>query len=87
MNLKEEFEQYKKESIRWMVGDFYDQAAQNEFNIDPNFEYEDDNSFRKYDPTKFQAALELMIHRHDAMYGITWDTIDYYLNELCLKEK
>jgi len=79
------FEQYKKESIRWTVDDFCEQAASNEFNIDPNFEYKNDDSFRKYDPTKFQYALELMIHKHDAMYGISWDTIDFYLNEYCLK--
>lgn len=34
-------------------------------------------------PTKERAQeiLDEMMHRHDCNYGITWDTIDHYLEE------
>jgi len=40
-----------------------------------------------YDPDKFENALYEMMRRHDATIGITWDTVDYYLDEYCLKDK
>lgn len=38
-----------------------------------------------YDESKFENALKIMIEKHDANIGITWDTIDYYLDEHCKK--
>ena len=40
-----------------------------------------------YDESKFEEALDRMIHKHDAEYGITWESIKYYLNEMCVKEE
>lgn len=40
-----------------------------------------------YDESKFEEALNRMIHKHDAEYGITWESIKYYLNEMCIKEE
>ena len=42
---------------------------------------------KTYDSTKFQKALELTISNHDAETGITWETLRFYLNEHCLKDK
>ncbi len=63
--LQEEFEQYKKESIKWSVEDFLGQELDG------------------YSITEEQAqeALEDMIHNHDCTIGITWETIDYYIEE------
>ena len=59
--------------IGWSVEDFKYQASKQK---DPSI----------YDETKFQNALDIMINKHDAIIGITWETINYYLNEYCLKE-
>ena len=40
-----------------------------------------------FDESKFAEALDRMIHKHDAEYGITWESIKYYLNEMCVKEE
>lgn len=63
--LKEEFEKYKKESIKWVVDDFlsYDQ---DEYDITEE---------------QAQTALESMIYHHDASEGINWETIYYYIEE------
>lgn len=34
-----------------------------------------------YDRSKFSGALLAMVRQHDASLGITWDTIDTYLDE------
>lgn len=39
-----------------------------------------------YDESKFQEALDKMIDKHDAQYGISWITVDYWLDELCRKD-
>jgi hypothetical protein len=73
--LEEEFEQYKKHSISWSIEDFETQAANR-----------CDGEWKNvYDETKFEETLENMIRHHDAIIGITWDTIDYYLEEYCRK--
>ena len=36
-----------------------------------------------YNKEMFSEALRIMIERHDATVGITWDTIDYYLETYC----
>ena len=61
--LDRQFEQYKKESIKWSIYDFIDYDG---------YEISEDNA---------QAALEEMIDRHDANNGITWQTVEYYLQE------
>ena len=64
-DLLAEFEQYKRESIKWSVEDFtlyeHDKYTINE--------------------EQAQEALERMIARHDATMGISWDTIAYYITE------
>jgi hypothetical protein len=60
-------------SVTWSVEDFEGIANSQE---DPNI----------YDPLKFESALLRMINNHDSGYGITWNTIDFYLFEYCLKD-
>lgn len=74
--LVKEFEQYKKESIKWSIEDFEDIAIIGE-------ECEDGIIKTIYDRSKFQYALELMIREHDCNYGIVWETIEDYLDEYC----
>lgn len=64
-DLKQEFEQYKKESIKWSRYDILDHGLEG------------------YRITERQAqyALEAMIKNHNAEYGITWDTVEYYIEE------
>lgn len=38
-----------------------------------------------YDKSEFEYALDNMIANHDAEYGICWETIKCYLNEMCSK--
>jgi len=64
-SLLREFEQYKRESIKWSVEDFT--------------EYEHDKY--TINEEQAQEALERMIRKHDACIGITWDTIEYYIGE------
>ena len=71
---REEFEDYKARSIVWSVADFEDRSSIEKFN---NY---------KFDKTKFSLALKLMIKDHDANTGITWDTVDYYLDTYCRKD-
>jgi len=41
-----------------------------------------------YDERRFSEALENMIQKHDAELGITWVTVNYYLDEYCkIKDK
>lgn len=63
--LLQEFEQYKKESIKWSIEDF------TEYNH-PIYEINKEQA---------QEALEDMIHHHDANYGISWNTIEHYIGE------
>ena len=75
-------EEKDKRSIVWSVDDFITQAEQ---------------SFSKYiearcwqdiyDESKFQNALYEMIRKHDCNNGITWDSINFYLDEYCLKKE
>ena len=64
-SLLKEFEQYKKESVKWSVEDFT--------------WYEHDTY--TINEEQAQDALERMINKHDASIGITWDTIEYYICE------
>lgn len=69
--LKAEFEQYKKESIKWGAEDFIDRAK------DIGYEISED---------KAQECLEEMIDNHDCNNGITWDTLDYYIEQHGIKK-
>jgi hypothetical protein len=66
-----EFQQYKKESIKWSVQDF--------------IEYND--SAYTIDKEAAQEALEDMIKHHDASYGITWNDVAYYIEEYGTEKK
>ena len=87
----------KETSITWTVEDFIYRAFQKEYddfndfmkmdNIN-NTSIEDAKKYlKKYDADKFEDALYDMIRHHDAEIGITWDTIDTYLDNDCLKDK
>ena len=58
--------------IIWSVEDFYNQAEELTTLYGHNF-----------DETKFEETLHLMIRKHDANVGITWETITEYLLEYC----
>lgn len=68
--LQVEFEQYKKESIKWSIEDIiYDSCGD---------EDENGNPIRLLTDEQGQEILENMIRHHDATLGINWDTIDVY---------
>ena len=82
-------EEKDKRSMVWSVDDFIIQAENNWENTKKSFGdiYKDATCWQDvYDESKFQNALYEMIRKHDANYGITWDTIDFYLDEYCLKK-
>jgi len=70
--IEEELTEKLGNSIVWGVADFEMMATQME---DPD----------SYDPKLYPVGLERMIHKHDASYGITWDSVEYYLDEYCKK--
>ena len=57
----------------WCVDDFEQRAKELE------------GLFQKklYDRNKFKQALQAMMGRHDCNLGISWDTLDAYLDEYC----
>lgn len=59
--------------IGWSILDFESQAQ-----VD-----EDATGLTLYYRSKFPEALEAMIYKHDCNNGITWDTINYYLDTYC----
>jgi hypothetical protein len=63
--LLKEFEQYKRESIKWDVEDFTEYE---------HYKY-------TITKEQAQEALESMIRKHDASIGINWDVVEYYLTE------
>ena len=70
--LEKEFEQYRKESVKWSIEDFIGRAKETGYRISK---------------AKAQDALEDMIHHHDAEYGICWTTLDYYIQQYGTKLK
>ena len=62
-NLQREFEQYKRESVKWSVEDFIGSA------VDLGYELTREQA---------QEALEDMIASHDPTIGITWDTVYFW---------
>jgi len=57
---------YKAESIKWSTADFT--------------EY--DHPTHTITEEQAQEALEAMIDNHDANYGITWNTVEYYITQM-----
>lgn len=70
-DLSKEFEQYKKESVKWSVEDFLSLEVEG-FRINQE---------------QAQEALERMIQKHDAGLGISWDTLEYYYEEYGTKDE
>jgi len=67
-------------SVTWSVEDFAYRASELE-------SYDDRIRLSEiYDPDKFEDALKTMIRKHDAGTGITWDTIDFWLDEMCRRD-
>lgn len=67
--LQKENKELKKQlqnSITWSVEDFLGYDTNGKYTITPE---------------QAQEALNHMIRKHDASMGITWDTIEYYLQE------
>lgn len=60
-----QFEQYKKESVKWCADDV--------------LWFAQDNYTQTLTKDEAQEILERMIHFHDAEIGITWDTIRAYI--------
>ena len=65
LDVKTEFEQYKRESVKWSVEDLLGRAEI------LNYELTDEQA---------QDALEDMIRKHDCTIGITWDTVDFWVD-------
>lgn len=66
-------EEIGSKSVSWDVEDFRSRAQ----------ERRGEDWKKVYDETKFQEALERMIDKHDAELGISWITIDFFLDEFC----
>jgi hypothetical protein len=70
--------------IYWSVEDFENQAKQR-YDIHlkdyPKAETWED----VYDKETFEDALESMIDNHDCNYGISWETVNFYLDEESLR--
>lgn len=59
-------EQYQRESIKWGAEDFMHRAKEIGYTISR---------------AKAQDSLEEMIRRHDCNHGITWETLDFYIQQ------
>jgi hypothetical protein len=60
--------------VFWHIDDFESKAQGIE---------ENNGGKKMYDREQFEYALDQMIYKHDCEYGITWYSVDYYLNEYC----
>ena len=75
--LQSEFEQFRRESIKWSVEDFtgyYKEHYHEHFK-------EKGKTKLKLTDQKAQDMLIEMINNHDASLGITWDTIESMLDQ------
>lgn len=68
--LKQEFNQYKKESIKWSVEDF------TEYNHEEYTITEE----------QAQKALECMIRHCDSQFGLSWHDVSYWIEEFGTKK-
>lgn len=85
-SLQDEIKERRAVSVSWGIADFESRAMQQfEFlDKDELVELGNPTSWEQvYDNSKFDKALKEMIQRHDATIGITWETIDFWLDELC----
>lgn len=64
-DLLAEFEQYKKESIKWSVEDFT--------------EYE--HPTHQVNEEQARECLRDMIRHHDASYGVCWSDVEYFIEQ------
>ena len=73
--LRSALESIQARSISWNENDFEDVAQTREQAAlkEGNLEF--------YDRAKFTGALLTMVRQHDAILGITWDTVDTYLDD------
>lgn len=71
-----ELEEQLSRSITWCIADFEGQAVERET-----------NGILLYDRSKFEDALSDMIRHHDATLGISWTTVDCYLDECAYSEQ
>lgn len=76
------FNDIMSKCIEWSIEDFEQRAKELE-NANTDFETDEQVYIPEYDRSKFEQALLDMIHKHDRNLGITWNTIDYYLDEWC----
>lgn len=74
IEVEKEFEDFQDRSITWGVEDFASRAE----------ELEGENWREIYDEDLFEENLYDMIRHHDCNNGVTWDSIDCYL-ESCKK--
>jgi len=84
-------EEKDKRSIVWSVEDFISQAESRwelvAF-LPTNSIYQNATKWQDvYDESMFENALYEMIRKHDCNNGITWDSINFYLDEYCLKKE
>lgn len=75
--------------ISWCVEDFEGAAREyvSKHHSDATPEEQKDIYLAYFDESKFPYALARMIDKADHSIGITWDTVDYYLHEYCLREE
>jgi len=72
--------------VYWSVDDFEHRAKERFTLWQGRGEHPEDATWNDiYDKTRFHYALQQMIDGHDAENGITWLTIDWFLEEYCLK--
>lgn len=70
-------------SISWSTLDLESKAQElEEVNLDNGETYTEENP-QRYDRSKFADALQLMERHHDCELGITWYTVQHYLDEYC----
>jgi hypothetical protein len=75
----EKLDQKLKRSVTWSVEDFEYVAQYREKQMNVGYGY--------YDRSRFDYALQEMIRHHDAEIGITWISIETYLDDLCIDDK
>ena len=63
-------------AIIWKVEHFEQKAK----------ELEQESSKKLYDRNRFEKALYEMIKNHNRDEGISWSTVEYYLNAFCKKD-
>lgn len=69
--------------LTWSAEDFESKAQEKEdIDLEDGEEYSEDFPML-YDRSKFSNALSIMKDRHDCNIGVSWDTVDYLLDEYC----